>query len=130
MSKFKFDHIHLRSPDPEATASYYEQMFGATVQREMRDGKPRVTLDLCGQNVFIAKVDAGDGTAAPPEAPYMGMEHIGLFVTGIDTIAEELRAKGAEFTMEPVTYRPGTRIAFLRGPENVSIELVDRNYKE
>jgi len=127
--KFKFDHIHLRSPDPEATAGYYEKMFGATVKREMRDGKPRVTLDLCGQNVFIAQVEAGDGTAAPPKAPYMGMEHMALFVTGIDAIAEELRAKGAEFTMEPVTYRPGTRIAFLRGPENVSIELVDRNYK-
>ena len=129
MSKFKFDHIHLRSPDPEATATYYEKMFGATVHREMRDGKPRVTLDLCGQNVFIAQVAAGDGTAAAPQAPYMGMEHMALFVTGIDAIAEELRQKGAEFTMEPTTYRPGTRIAFLRGPENVSIELVDRSYK-
>jgi hypothetical protein len=29
--------------------------------------------------------------------------------------------------MEPTTIRPGTRIAFLRGPEDVSIELVDRD---
>ena len=129
MSKFKFDHIHLRSPDPEATAVYYETMFDATVHREMRDGKPRVTLDLCGQNVFIAQVEEGDGTAAAPEAPHMGMEHMALFVTGIDDIAAELKAKGVEFTMEPTTYRPGTRIAFIRGPENVSIELVDRNYQ-
>jgi hypothetical protein len=28
--------------------------------------------------------------------------------------------------MEPTTVRPGVRIAFLRGPQNVSIELVDR----
>ena len=25
MAKFTYDHIHLRSPDPEATASYYEK---------------------------------------------------------------------------------------------------------
>ena len=38
-----------------------------------------------------------------------------------------LKAKGAEFTMEPTTIRPNVRIAFLRGPQGVAIELVDRN---
>jgi len=28
--------------------------------------------------------------------------------------------------MEPTTIRPGVRIAFLRGPQGVSIELLDR----
>jgi hypothetical protein len=28
--------------------------------------------------------------------------------------------------MEPTTIRPNVRIAFLRGPQSVSIELVDR----
>ena len=28
--------------------------------------------------------------------------------------------------MEPTQIRPGTRIAFVRGPENVSIELLER----
>ncbi len=129
MSKFKFDHIHLRSPDPEATAVYYEKMFGAVVNRETRDGKPRVTLDLCGQNVFIAAVEPDDKPGPAPRAPYMGMEHMALFVTGIDAIAAELREKGAEFTMGPTTWRAGTRIAFIRGPEDVSIELVDRDYQ-
>jgi hypothetical protein len=32
-----------------------------------------------------------------------------------------------EFTVEPKTIRPGVRIAFLRGPQNVHIELLDRN---
>jgi hypothetical protein len=29
--------------------------------------------------------------------------------------------------MEPTTVRPGVRIAFLRGPQNVAIEILDRN---
>jgi hypothetical protein len=28
--------------------------------------------------------------------------------------------------LDPTTVRPGVRIAFLRGPENVSIELIQR----
>ena len=39
MAKFTYDHIHLRSPDPEATASYYEKMFGAEVIRTMQQGQ-------------------------------------------------------------------------------------------
>lgn len=127
MAQFKYDHVHLRSPDPEATAQFYEKMFGAEVIRSTQpDGSSRVDLNLCGMPVFIAPVR--DGKAAPPPTtPYLGLEHLGLTVSGIDAAVAELKAKGAEFTMEPTTIRPGVRIAFLRGPQAVSIELVDRN---
>jgi catechol 2,3-dioxygenase-like lactoylglutathione lyase family enzyme len=127
VAKFKFDHIHLRSPNPEETAAYYERMFGAELIPSVKGGKPRIDMNLCGQMFFIAPVEPGDGTAEAPKPPYRGLEHIGLIVTGIDEIVADLKTKGAEFTMEPTTIRPGTRIAFLRGPEDVSIELVDRN---
>ena len=29
MATFTWDHIHLRTPDPEATAQWFERMFGA-----------------------------------------------------------------------------------------------------
>ena len=48
-------------------------------------------------------------------------------MTGIDAIAADLKAKGVEFTREPTTIRPGVRVCFIRGPEGVSIELLDRN---
>lgn len=127
MAQFKFEHVHLRSPDPDATARYYERMFGAEVIRSTQpDGSARVDLNLGGANVFIAPVR--DGQAAPaPTSPYLGLEHLGLAVSDIDAVVAELKAKGAEFTMEPTTVRPGVRIAFIRGPQNVSIELLDRN---
>jgi lactoylglutathione lyase len=127
MTAFKYDHVHLRSPDPEATARYYERMFGAEILRSKQsDGRERIDLDLGGMTVFIAQVDP-QKAAAPPQPPYQGLEHLGLKVSGIDAAAAELKAKGAEFTMEPTTIRPGVRIAFIRGPENVHIELVDRS---
>jgi len=127
MAKFTYDHIHLRSPDPEATARYYERMFGAEIVRTMQQGKPRIDLKLGGANIFIAPVAPGDGVNAAPTTPYQGLDHFGLQVNGIDAIVAELKAKGAEFTREPTTVRPGVRVAFLRGPEGVSIELLDRN---
>jgi catechol 2,3-dioxygenase-like lactoylglutathione lyase family enzyme len=125
MAKFTYHHIHLRSPNPEATAQYYERMFDAEVIRSMQQGKPRIDLKLGGANIFIAPVAAGDGVNPPPVTPYQGLDHFGLSVSGIDAIVADLKAKGAEFTMEPTTIRPGVRIAFIRGPEGVSIELVD-----
>ena len=47
MTAFTYDHIHLRSPDAEATARWYENMFGAEVIRSVQsDGKPRLDLNL------------------------------------------------------------------------------------
>ncbi len=126
MSRFTFDHIHLRSPGPERTAAYYEKMFDAEIRRTTQAGQPRVDMVIGGRNVFIAKVNDGDGVAGPPVSPYQGLDHFGLAVTDIDAIAAELRAKGAEFTIEPYDIRPGVRIAFVRGPEGVSIELLQR----
>jgi lactoylglutathione lyase len=127
MPQFTYDHIHLRSPNPEATAQYYERMFGAQVLRSMQQGKPRIDLKLGGANIFIAPVAAGEGVNPPPATPYQGLDHFGLSVSNIDAVVAELKAKGAQFTREPTTVRPGVRVAFLRGPEGVSIELLDRN---
>jgi lactoylglutathione lyase len=127
MAGFTWDHIHLRSPNPEATAAFYERMFGAEVIRTMQQGKPRIDLKVGGANVFILPVVPGDKTNPPPTSPYQGLDHFGLSVTGIDAVVADLKAKGAEFTMEPNNIRPGIRIAFLRGPEGVSIELLERS---
>jgi lactoylglutathione lyase len=129
MPNYKWDHVHLRSPDPEATAAWFERMLGAQVIRSTVDGKPRIDLKLGGADVFIMPVGASDNVNPPPVTPYQGLDHFGLTVSGVDAVAAELKAKGAEFTMEPRTIRPGLRICFLRGPQGVSIELLERDEK-
>jgi catechol 2,3-dioxygenase-like lactoylglutathione lyase family enzyme len=126
MAQFTYDHVHLRSPDPEATAAFYEPMFATEVIRTTQQGKPCIDLKLGGANVLIAAVDAAAKVNPPPQARYRGLEHFGLRVADIDAVVAELKAKGAEFTMEPTDIRPGVRIAFLRGRKGVSIELLER----
>jgi len=126
MAKFTWDHVHIRTPNVEETAQWFERMLGAQVLRSQQQGAPRVDLKIGGQNVFLAPVAAGDGVNSPPTTPYQGLDHFGLTVSGIDAIAAELKANGVEFTKEPTTVRPGVRICFIRGPQGVSIELLDR----
>jgi len=126
---YKWDHIHLRSPDPEATAAWFEKMLGAEVIRSTQQGKPRIDLKLGGADVFIFPVGPGDKVNPPPVTPYQGLDHFGLSVSNIDAVAASLKAKGVEFTREPTTIRPGVRVCFLRGPQGVSIELLDRDPK-
>jgi lactoylglutathione lyase len=90
-------------------------------------GAPRIDLKVGGADVFIMPVKDGDGVNAAPKIPYRGLDHFGLAVTGIDAVAAELKAKGAEFTMEPTNVRPGVRVCFLRAPEGVSVELLERS---
>ena len=129
MAKFGWDHIHIRTPDPEATAQWYERMLDAQVIRTMQQGKPRIDLKIGGANIFIAEVLPDAKVNPPPQTPYQGLDHCGLPVTEIDAVVAELKAKGVEFTRDPTTVRPGTRIAFLRAPQGVSIELLDRDPK-
>jgi lactoylglutathione lyase len=126
MPTYTWDHVHLRSPDPEATAQWFERVLGAEVIRSMQQGKPRIDLKLGGANIFIAPVEAGDGVNAVPRTPYQGLDHFGLTVSGIDAVAAELKGKGVEFTKEPTTVRPGVRVCFIRGPQGISIELLER----
>ena len=117
-----WDHVHLRSPDPEATAVWLRDILGGEIVRS----PGRIDVKLGGANVFIAPVAAGDGVNAAPTTPYQGLDHFGLTVSGIDAIAAELKGKGVEFTTEPTTVRPGVRICFIRGPQGISIELLER----
>lgn len=129
MASFSLDHIHLRTPDAEATARWFEHVFGAQIIRSMQQGAPRIDLKLGGANIFLAPVKAGDVVNAPPVTPYQGLDHFGLAVSDIDAVAAELKAKGVEFTQEPHVPRPGLKICFLRGPQGISIELLDRDPK-
>jgi lactoylglutathione lyase len=127
MPKFNWEHIHLRSSDPEATASWYHDKLGAEVIKTSQpDGSMRIDLNLAGQKVFIARAQPNK-VADAPSSPYLGLDHFGLTVDNIREAVAALKAKGVHFTMDVTTHRPGVQIAFLTAPENVSIELIQRD---
>jgi lactoylglutathione lyase len=120
-----WDHIHLRSPDPEATAAWLRDVLGGEIVR----GPARIDVKLGGANIFITPLEPGMPMNPSPPHPHQGLDHFGLTVKDIDAVAAEMKAKGVEFTREPTTIRPGVRICFIRGPEGISVELLERDKK-
>lgn len=115
---FEFDHVHLNSADVDAAADFYVEKFGGTkVGKQEVAGTEMVIVDFAGTRFLISD--------KPPTAPPAGssVDHIGFRVDDVEKAAEELKAKGAEFLMEPVSIAEGVTIAFVTGPDNVMIEL-------
>jgi len=128
MPNYTYDHIHIRSQDPMATAQWYEKMFSAKIiESTQPDGSPRVDLDINGLTVFIMRVATDAPAPGADTEVSLGLDHFGLRVENMDATVAELTEKGAEFTMEPRKLRPGLIITYIVAPENVRIELLQRD---
>jgi catechol 2,3-dioxygenase-like lactoylglutathione lyase family enzyme len=126
LTSFRIDHVHLRSPNPEAAARFYVEVLGARQVSQVEvGGALRVVVDLGGLPLFIEQVEPG--TPVPPKPPFIGMEHIGLAADDLEAAAARLRSRGVSFTVEPKEVRPGVRVAFVEGPDGVTIELIQRS---
>ena len=128
MAKYAYDHIHLRTRDPRGMADYFHRVFDAKIIESVQsDGQARLDLDIDGLIVFIAPVaQDADIVASPPE-PYLGLDHFGFRVDSVDETVEDLKQRGADIVQEPRTIRPGVRIAFVKAPDNIRIELLQRD---
>ncbi|MGB3042654.1 MAG: VOC family protein [Xanthobacteraceae bacterium] len=117
-----WDHVHIRTPDPDATAQWFAEMLGA----EIVPSPARIDVRLGGNSIFLTPVSAGDGINPAPVTPYQGLDHFGLAVQGLDALVADLKAKGVQFTEDVRQVRPGLRVCFIRGPHGISIELLER----
>src|ERR1044071_2408 len=59
---FKFDHVHIISKDPHASARWYVEMFGATIARDtVARGAPPIFVELGGMTVLFRGKPPGEG---------------------------------------------------------------------
>ena len=122
---YDFNHVHIFCSDLEATERWLVDGIGATVmERRDSNGAPAVELKLAGARLLIRAGREGE-QLAPAGARHFGTDHFGLGVRDLDATAAELKRRGVFFEMEPRQFRPGVRIAFVKGPDNVRIELVE-----
>ena len=124
--EYQFNHIHVFCSDLAATERWFTEGLGAElVERRDSRGVPGVVLRLGGAQVLLRPARAGEDLA-PAGARHFGADHFGLRVDDVDATVEELRRRGVEIEVEPWDFRPESRIAFVKGPDNVRIELVQQ----
>ena len=125
MPNYWYHHLHIVSPEPAKTVQFYEKMFGAKVisTAELPSGRTSTTLDLDGWRFSI--ITPQTPPAPAPSEPGYGMDHLGLRTDNLEEAVTHLKANGVQFTREITEIRPGVKVAFMLGPENVIIELLE-----
>lgn len=123
---FSFDHVHFFCSDLTASVRWFMDGLGAELVRERSvSGARAADLRLAGTSLFLREQTAGEklGAAGPSR---FGTAHMGLRVDDLICTIEELRRRGVEIEMEPKEMNPGLKIAFIRGPDSVRVEVLER----
>jgi methylmalonyl-CoA/ethylmalonyl-CoA epimerase len=127
----EIDHIGLAVNDIEATTSWYERMFGATVAHQERiesDGVEEALIKVADSYLQILTPYADTS----PLKKWMdrngeGIHHVGYRVASTEEVLEHCKAEGARVVDEhPRTGSRGTTVAFLHPKSSFGalIELV------
>jgi glyoxylase I family protein len=64
-------------------------------------------------------------SASLPDFESIGLQHISLKVQDLEAIGKKLAMGGVEFIREPSRLPTGERVAFIRDPDNVILQLIE-----
>ncbi len=123
----KLLHTMMRVEDLERSVRFYTEVLGLREER-------RVVLDRADATLAFLVDEAGHHAI---ELTYnhdgrsydLGNQfgHFAFAVPSLDRARDELAGQGVEFSRGPYQVREGgNRIAFIRDPDGIEIELVER----
>jgi len=129
--EFELDHIHFRSEDVDTAIDFYTRMFGAYIsERSGSKQMPVVFVNVAGTRLAFSPKSQESVAAASGNRPDKGIYQLGLRVNDVDKAVQELRSKGAQIEREPHEPRPGLKVAFVKAPDGVQIELVEYTWRK
>src|SRR5689334_9172732 len=127
-----FLHTMYRITDPERSRAFYEAL-GFSFARDLdivRNGELEATnyFFSIGDNESVLELTYNhDGRTYDLGSAY---GHIALAVDDLDETLGRLKEQGIEAEREPYRVREGgSRICFVRDPDEYRIELIDRSGK-
>ena len=127
MPNYRVDHLHLISPNIDETKDWYCRVFGGEVTFEGNfKGKQVYYVNVNGFDIIMIEQLPDQEPLPATIQTKEGLDHFGFAVEDMDAAAEDLRAKGVKFVVEPMQVRPGLRIAYIEAPDKVRIELSER----
>jgi catechol 2,3-dioxygenase-like lactoylglutathione lyase family enzyme len=144
-----FGHMHLFAADPTAAGDWYIKFFGATGRAlstpDSPTRAPRISLTglqvgpssslyLDNVNIIIYPIQYSQKAYASDWEPDQTQlastrgnvnDHFGISVPNLDEALKTMRANGVKVTSEPRDIQGKFKFAFVEGPDNVAIELIE-----
>ena len=121
---YSLHHVHLICRDLGKMIAFFEEAIGAKLVEHRKFGTADgARLDLQGITVNLRVAREGEEIGENLFRSNYGFDHIGLQVEDLQAAHDNLVQRGYSFFVPP-TETADNIIAFFKGPENISIELV------
>ena len=126
---YKFNHVHIKSQNPEEVANWYVEAFQfeilSSVFRDSGDQfvrcktKDGVAINISGARTNEVLPELGSGV-------HLGIEHFGIEVDNMEKELTRLETLGASVLAGPnVNPATGMSIAFIGTPDGSRIEIME-----
>jgi catechol 2,3-dioxygenase-like lactoylglutathione lyase family enzyme len=142
MASIQFDHVGVVVHDLEVTAQFFVDLgFDREGPIEVSGSWMDRVIGLEGARVELIIVTAPDGSGkleltafheptraqdqAELPANAHGYRHIAYRVTNIDAVVAQARAAGYRTVGDVVDYQDSYRLAYIRGPEGLIVEVAE-----
>jgi catechol 2,3-dioxygenase-like lactoylglutathione lyase family enzyme len=129
----KIKHIAIRTPDPEATAKFYKEVFG--LEEAGVAGSGFYLTDGYLNLAILQSKDTGSEESVRDAAGYAGIDHLGFLVEDTDDTCSKLEDAGAtpmigrvNVTPVPSTTAQSYYEIKYRGPDNQVIDITSSGW--
>jgi len=126
---YRINHVHLKAPDPRRTAEWYVKAFAFKILsdevRVFGDRFVRCQSEDGGMNVNISGARTDERLGQGDANAHHGLEHFGLDSANLEADIARLEGLGARLLEGPIQIPNGPRIAFMRAPDDVRVELIE-----
>ena len=126
--QYSINHVHIRSSDPQASASWSEKHFNAKKlwEREVMPGTVTISMEVGGpvRLNISSKPEGSSDARSVAELNRLGLEHFGFDVSDLESELDRLESAGIRIVLPLTQVSTGSRLAYIEGPDDVLIELV------
>ena len=125
--QYSLEHIHLKAVDAECTANWYVKAFQFEIFSDRTTGAGARSIEcktVDGTLIRISGPRAGDDMEPGDSGIHYGLEHFGLIVQDLESELIRLENLGAPTLDGPLDIGNGRKVAFIKAPDNVRIELM------
>ena len=120
---YRFHHVHIVCKNLEEMIRFFTEVLAAKlIDRRKFGTADGASLDLDGTTINLRVAREDEQMVGDASQSTYGFDHIGLEVEDVENAFKNLTAQGYSFFMPP-TEIPNMKIAFFKGPEDITIEL-------